>query len=430
MDTIPQIQISIYSLVLLIGAFQGVFFAVLLIFKDQRQRMINIHLAIILLDLGLQLFHLFLIESGYIHSVKHIVGFNLPIDIIVGVALYNYIRNITYPQSSHRANWSLLGYLLVPLSVLLTIPFWALDFELKLNLVSSGFSIKAWPTEAYYYLMALFILGGLSFTIYLALSVRLLVLHKSRIKQIFSYREKVTLNWLNNLLWLFGVGFVIASIFASVLDDVSKSLRMLEYTGIFTSCLVMYIGVMGLMQPRIYRRTERTYIEARNPHESEKDVEVLTPEKLKSLSELDNRVSTEEAGNKKSDSEVLNKYKKSALTDRDMQRIADKVDHLMKEDSRFLDAGLTMPKLAASVSVSPNYLSQTLNSKFEESFFDYINRQRVDYAKIQLSDQSRKHVSVLDIAMESAFNSKSAFYSAFKKYVGVTPVQFRQSQAA
>jgi len=101
---------------------------------------------------------------------------------------------------------------------------------------------------------------------------------------------------------------------------------------------------------------------------------------------------------------------------------------LMSEQSLFLESDLSMPKLADALTTSPNYLSQTLNTYIKMNFFDYINSQRIIYAKSLLNDESKKHMSVIDVAMASAFNSKSAFYTAFKKHVGLTPAQYRKNE--
>lgn len=102
----------------------------------------------------------------------------------------------------------------------------------------------------------------------------------------------------------------------------------------------------------------------------------------------------------------------------------------MRQQQLYLDPSLTMPKLAASIGVSPNYLSQTLNSFYQVSFFDYVNGMRVEFAKALLADENKQGMSIIDIAMESAFNSRSTFYAAFKQSVGMTPAQYRQAQAA
>lgn len=426
--------VTIYSLVLLIGAFQGIFFAFLLMLINKRRQRINVHLSVILIAFGLQLFHQFLIETGYIYTLKPLVGFVLAVDFVVGVALYWYLRNITHPELGNSLKEVLLHYSVVVPGFLLAIPYWQLDFESKLALIKGGYAIDVWPTEVYYYLLTLFSLGGVVFFVYFFLCAKLFINHRRRIKNIFSYREKVTLSWITNLFWLFGVSIVFALIFIAVIDDISQSLKVLKYLGIFSTGFVMYIGIMGLMQPRIYHRSEQSFIE--RELQTEKSIiqesnstESATEMSLSSTSEAlnDKNLSgeTQPSTNKK---KAVGKYQKSALSESDMQRISTKLDKLMASEKSFLEPDLTMPKLAESISVSPNYLSQTINVKFEESFFDYINRQRVDYAKTQLSDASRNKVSVLDIAMESAFNSKSAFYTAFKKHTGKTPVQYRLCQ--
>ena len=88
---------------------------------------------------------------------------------------------------------------------------------------------------------------------------------------------------------------------------------------------------------------------------------------------------------------------------------------------------LTLPRLAGMVGCSINHLSQILNSKFEMTFFDFLNSYRVEEAKLILRDMSASHQSILDISFAVGFNSNSAFYSAFKKKTGLTPAQFRKS---
>jgi AraC-like DNA-binding protein len=118
-----------------------------------------------------------------------------------------------------------------------------------------------------------------------------------------------------------------------------------------------------------------------------------------------------------------NKYKTSALTEDNLQHIANKLENAMLHEQLYLDASLSLPKLAKSISISSNYISQTLNVRLNVNFFDYVNGYRVKHAKNELTNSNK---TVLDIAMDAGFNSKSAFYTAFKKYTGKTPVQYKQ----
>jgi AraC-like DNA-binding protein len=421
-----QHTIDLYSLTLIIGAFQGAFFAVLLMLMNRQRRKINVHLSIILVAFGLQLFHQFLIESEYIYQMKPLVGFVLALDLFVGVALYWYLRNITHPELNNSPKKILLHYSIVIPGFLLAIPYWQLDFESKLTLITGGYAIDVWPEEVYYYLLTLFSLGGIVFVVYFYLCTKIFINHRRRIKNIFSYREKIALSWITNLFWLFGISIAFAMVFVAVIDNIGQSTKVLKYLGVFTTGFVIYIGIMGLMQPRIYHRSERSFVKQveKNIEGTGNDDLVVVKKNELTGTNVEIDVIDQDVNPKRKDT---GKYQKSALSESDMLRITSKLEQLMVTKKTYLEPDLTMPKLAAILNVSPNYLSQTINMQLKESFFDYVNRQRVDYAKVQLSDSTKINVSVLDIAMESAFNSKSAFYTAFKKHVGMTPVQFRLS---
>ena len=80
--------------------------------------------------------------------------------------------------------------------------------------------------------------------------------------------------------------------------------------------------------------------------------------------------------------------------------------------------------------ISPkHYLSQIINEKLNCNFLDFINGYRIDDAKDKLLDENYEHFTILAIAYEVGFNSKSAFYTAFKKNTNSTPSQYRKSLA-
>ena len=122
------------------------------------------------------------------------------------------------------------------------------------------------------------------------------------------------------------------------------------------------------------------------------------------------------------------KYAKSGLSDAQMENYERQLSDLMHIERVFLEPDLTLPGLAVRVGCSVNHLSQVINSGFGAGFFDYLNQQRVEYAKQLLRRQDGRQRSILSIALAAGFNSHSSFYSAFKKASGQTPAQFRRSQ--
>jgi AraC-like DNA-binding protein len=122
------------------------------------------------------------------------------------------------------------------------------------------------------------------------------------------------------------------------------------------------------------------------------------------------------------------KYAKSGLSDHQMLEYKNRLQAVMLSQQVYLQPDLTLPKLAAVIECSVNHLSQVINAGFGMSFFDFVNRFRTDHARELLSNLDGQCDAVLNVAFKVGFNSNSAFYTAFKKYVGKTPAQFRRAQ--
>ena len=93
----------------------------------------------------------------------------------------------------------------------------------------------------------------------------------------------------------------------------------------------------------------------------------------------------------------------------------------MSEEKPFLDQDLTLRHLAESLELPPNYVSQLLNEGLEKNFSEYINSLRLGAFKEKVQDPSQKHLTILALAYDSGFNSKTVFNTFFKKSMGITP---------
>ena len=76
------------------------------------------------------------------------------------------------------------------------------------------------------------------------------------------------------------------------------------------------------------------------------------------------------------------------------------------------------------------HLSQLLNENLNQKFYDFVNGYRVEEAKRALFDPANDHLTILAVALEAGFSSKSAFNAAFKKFAGTTPSDFRKQRPA
>lgn len=100
------------------------------------------------------------------------------------------------------------------------------------------------------------------------------------------------------------------------------------------------------------------------------------------------------------------------------------IELVMEKDKPFLDPNLTLKQLAANVGLHPNKLSWLLNNHFGKNFNDFINQFRVNEFKQRALDPVNKNLTLLGLAYDSGFNSKTVFNTFFKKETGITPRQW------
>lgn len=118
------------------------------------------------------------------------------------------------------------------------------------------------------------------------------------------------------------------------------------------------------------------------------------------------------------------KYQGSAISPDRCSEYAGKLQRLMEEEKPFLNPDLTLKDLAGQMDLHPKSLSQVINSQFQQNFFDFVNRFRINEAKNYMIQDNR--VTVLEVLYAVGYNSKSAFNAAFKKAEGATPTEFRK----
>ena len=128
------------------------------------------------------------------------------------------------------------------------------------------------------------------------------------------------------------------------------------------------------------------------------------------------------------DEEPLN-AKRKIVADEELVVLQSRLTHLMEHDAPYLDNELNLIKLAELLSLSPHQLSYVINNGFNENFFQYVNKYRVERAKELLTANKFDNFNILGIAFESGFNSKTAFNNTFKKLTGLTPSEFKKTRS-
>lgn len=320
---------SIVIFLVLLGGILGLFLAFLLLFFNKDNFDANQYLALFLFSLGLMLLHQFLIISGSIYYVPFLTGIILPLEFVLPPALYLYIQTLSGIYVVKR-NVS-RHFIPVFIGTLLLVPFYMLNFTTKLSIIQSNFESAELPGLFHFTFPVFVTATGLQFIIYFILYFKLLFSHLENIKLLFSSHKKITLKWLRNFLFLMLISWIILLLF----QPANPSLRD-SWIYIFGLAVIFYLGIMGLLQPRVYLQ---------------KELEVATI--VINLSK--------------------NKFENTILGFEESNRIIEKLAATMKSEKPYLQNNLNLFQLAELISVSPQALTQVINCNLNMNFSAYVN---------------------------------------------------------
>lgn len=118
------------------------------------------------------------------------------------------------------------------------------------------------------------------------------------------------------------------------------------------------------------------------------------------------------------------KYANKRLPEQEAEEIKHGLHRLFTQEKIYQNPKLKLADLAAALETSPHQLSQYLNDNLEKSFNQFVNEYRVEAAKALLIEQQQFTAEA--IGYDCGFNSKSTFFSTFKKLVGCTPAVYRE----
>lgn len=216
----------------------------------------------------------------------------------------------------------------------------------------------------------------------------------------FSYRSsRLKLLWLNFIAVLFSVagstviiaGAVNAINFEAVIDT-----SLLSHVGL--TAIAYSISYFGLRQPSLFRSRYNEPFETPN---------IDSP--------------TEEP-------EVEVKEDKPRFTEEEAKHLIDRLNNHMLEERPYLNPELTLGELSAQVNMAKHELTDLLNHHIGKNFFSYVNEYRLKAVIRRLKSTEFDHLTIIAIANDCGFNSKSTFNSLFKQYTGHTPSEFKRHQ--
>lgn len=120
----------------------------------------------------------------------------------------------------------------------------------------------------------------------------------------------------------------------------------------------------------------------------------------------------------------VKKYKTTGLNSEISIELKNNLGEIMEKERPYLDSELRLDDLAQKLGVNRSQASQVINEHFDSSFFDFVNKYRIQEAERLLLSSN---MTISEIAYQSGFNNKVSFYRSFKKFKRMTPLQLREN---
>jgi AraC-like DNA-binding protein len=379
----------IVAVINLLGIAQGVFLSVVLLTLKGGNLLANRLLAALLLCFAIGIAGATLGASGYYIRFPHLIRVGDPVVLLSGPFFYLYARALTGTLPALK---DVLHFLPFVTYLLMLIPFYSQTGEEKIQFVRQ---MQESRTKGVLFMV---LLRSVFLLIYTYASYRLLKRYNHLIRAAFSNIDKLNLEWLNQVARLLFVVILCSLLMYVLVITRQLSFLVSNYISALLLTLIIYLmGILGIRQARLFVATDT------------KTANVLIPEKNQAEQPVKATV----------------KYEKSTLSPGKSRKYLQKLLESMQQDKLYLKADLSLQLLADTLEIPPHYLSQVINEQLGQNFFDFVNSYRIEEVKARLLDPQNHHLTILAIAYDSGFNSKSAFNLAFKNQTGFTPSQFR-----
>jgi len=362
-------MLNIIAIIVLFGAIQG--FAICLYFYIKKKENTIAFNYYILFLFSLSFFNFkyaLLYMKIYAIGFIPLASFPFPYKYLIGVGFYFYIKKQLYKEQNIISRYEYLLFLPALFYGLLRTYWYVLlhsgiDKDIFWNVYKSGFFIY---NEYVYLIFNLLLLG---------LAVRFLKINKALLKGTNIIRK----NW--EWLLKFSYAYILVIILNLILQLLSQLFS--QYDGkiyaiilILNSIYIYWVGFESLTKAKFLFNT-------------------------------------------------FTLKKQNSNEDQVSNALAQKLEYFMKTEEVFANKNFKISELAALVDTTEKELSLYIHESFEMSFSDYINQFRIEKVKALLKNEDQKKYTLLAIAENAGFSSKSSFNAVFKKVTGLTPTQYK-----
>ena len=381
------------------------FFVLILLALRKTQAKANKFLTVFMLIIFLQYF--FSSAERLLYANVAILGYYLLIPLMLCNAplLYFYIKGLTAESYKFKPIMFLHFVPAIVVLIINLLSFGNVPYSDKNLIITQQFSGQEISFPLLVYLRTYKVaqmLYNLQVVVYSIMMILLLFRHSINIKNFFSYKKNISLNWLKIFVILFVVITFIDVFLYNIIPE-----------NIYLLIMIVYIGFLG------YFSMKQTDIYATSYSEPKDDSTVVTNFAENNISFQISKILSDVSQQKPA---------KFTLNDEQVNEIIRKMNVLLKEEKIYRNSKLSLEELSVKLSINKNYLSYIINTKFNKNFYHLINEYRIEEAKFMLKDTKYNYLSIEGIARTVGFNSKSVFNPVFKKITGLTPSNYKKKR--
>ena len=370
-------------MIYLFGLSVAFFLFVLIFIKKHKSRADYV----LLVWIGVMVIHMFLFYIDYreiSYQYPHLLGVSLPIPVLHGVLLYFYTLELIRKETQITLKKTLLHLIPFFALIILAIPFYQLTGAEKIEVYrQAGRGFEWYKTIQ----ISAFMVFGFSYSLASIVEIRKC---RSQLLDNFSNVDKKMLRWLEYLAIGLAIIWLVSAFFS---DEVVFGVVVL---------FVLFIGFFGINQYPVFY-----------------SITLVDPTSANIKPELPLEDSPTEMP-----IDNTEKYSKSKLSDDAASGVMILLETKMTNQKLFMNANLTLNDLATAINVSPNHLSQVINSVTGKTFYHYINTYRIgEFLKLSSVAENRKF-TYQGLAQQCGFSSKTTFNKYFKLQTGKTPSEY------
>lgn len=374
--------VKIINFLLIAGVLQGFGFNLVTIFVKKKFNKVIIFLNLTVLFISLNNLQAWLIDSGYssnLFLIKHLL---VPWYLLIFPMFYTFTSN--FLRVEKRVNDFIKPTLIL----------FILEISIRLCLIS--YVYFELPNKETYLIDKYTVIEEICnvfYCVFLFANASLLIFRKHEmLNYILSYDD---LNWIK---WFIRLGCVIIFLWiTAIIINNTFGFDMANYPlRLSTSVLLYWIGYQGfykynVVQDRIFLRSTIS-----------NDKVLISPS---------------------SENNIINQNEK-ILNEKNQREYKTIKNHIIN-NKLYLNPLLSMETITNELGISKSHFSKLVNTYSNYNFSDFVNALRVEQAKKFLSNDDFSAYTIVAIGLECGFNSKSTFYSAFKKFTSETPTTFR-----